>query len=493
MRTLSLLLLAAAACSRASTPTAAPATSQAVSTTQAVQPTAGRIPATSSSAEAPALFLEAERLYYEIGAVAATPKIEAVLAADPSYGRALLRMMQFRSGSDRAATIAKVRAGFPKLPALERRWLEARIALFGGGADESNRELFALAEEAPADWEVQMAAAQVAQFHYGRPAEARRYLTRALEAQPNWPAPYNMLAYTYSDEGDFERAIGAITRFSELSPHSPNALDSKGEILLQAGRLEEAEAAFRAALTLDPSFISFDGLAVTQLHRGELAASLAGLERGWKGLPAQAPERWPLGVSLQWVYLINERYDEAMALVPALEQVALDTGHQYPQPLGQFLRARVALHRERWQDALGHLELARAALERGSDTSAAFLRRLLDAQRVRALLGKKDRARAEEVLAGMMATSADDPMTRLAALLVAHAKGDLAAAKATGKSLFADRDYGAEAKLLIAELLASAGHADKARMLREEVTRTYHRNPRSYILRQRAERALKQG
>ncbi len=491
MRTLASLLLAVTACTRVSAPTSAPGTSPAAATAQQTQ-TEGRVPTTSPSAEAPTLFLEAERLYYEFGMQAATDKVEATLAADPSYWRARLRRMHLQ-GEDRDTTIAQLRAGAAKLPALERRWLEARIAVFGMGEDPSYKELFAVADEAPADWEVQMAAAELAEFHFSKHAEARTYLMRAIAAQPTWAAPYNVLAYSYASEDEFGRAIEAITRYSELSPQNPNALDTKGEILLQAGQLDEAEASFRAALALDPAFVSFDGVAAVQLHRGEVAPALAGFERGWRSLPAQVHQRWTLGIPLHWMYLISERYDEATALVPALEQAAVETGHQYVPVLGLLLRARVENHRQRWPEALGYLDRAHAALESSRDTAAAGIRRVVDTQRVRALLGLKELGRAEKVLAELQAAGDDDPTTRLAVLLVAHFKGDLAAAKAAGKSLFRDRDYGAEAKLLIAELLVSAGHADKARTLRQEVARTYGRNPRSYLLRMRAERALKGG
>jgi thioredoxin-like negative regulator of GroEL len=119
------------------------------------------------------------------------------------------------------------------------------------------------------------------------------------------------------------------------------------------------------------------------------------------------------------------------------------------------------------------------------------MRRTIDQQRVRALLGMKDAKRADAIRAELVAAVADDEPARLASLLVAHQKGDLAAAKAAGKPLFSHRQHGSDAKLLIADVLVTAGHADKAKMLREDVAKSYARDPRSYVLRMKAAKALK--
>jgi tetratricopeptide (TPR) repeat protein len=65
---------------------------------------------------------------------------------------------------------------------------------------------------------------------------------------------YNDLGYLYARRGDFETGLKYIDKYMELAPDEPNPYDSKGEILMMAGRLDAAIEQLQMALQKWPNF-----------------------------------------------------------------------------------------------------------------------------------------------------------------------------------------------------------------------------------------------
>jgi tetratricopeptide (TPR) repeat protein/tRNA A-37 threonylcarbamoyl transferase component Bud32 len=84
--------------------------------------------------------------------------------------------------------------------------------------------------------------------------EAIEEFNKALELDPNYGDAFNMLAYTYSDMGHFEKAIEYLKRYASVSPGDANPLDSMAEIYLRMGKLDEAIAKYKEALEIKPDF-----------------------------------------------------------------------------------------------------------------------------------------------------------------------------------------------------------------------------------------------
>ncbi len=78
-------------------------------------------------------------------------------------------------------------------------------------------------------------------------------LQRALSIEPQTAVFWNSLAYAHAYAGRFDEALKAVARYSELDS-SPNPADSRGEILMMAGRFTEAFQAFEESYRKDPSF-----------------------------------------------------------------------------------------------------------------------------------------------------------------------------------------------------------------------------------------------
>jgi tetratricopeptide (TPR) repeat protein len=81
-------------------------------------------------------------------------------------------------------------------------------------------------------------------------------LERLTQMDPGFAGPWNLSAYGYAWTLQYDKAFAAMKRYTELSPNEPNPEDSFAEISRSAGRLEDALAHYRAALKIDPAFIS---------------------------------------------------------------------------------------------------------------------------------------------------------------------------------------------------------------------------------------------
>ena len=81
-----------------------------------------------------------------------------------------------------------------------------------------------------------------------------RFTKRALEINPNFGGALNTLAYDLAYLHQYDDAISDLKRYAEMEPNDPNPRDSLGEILQQAGRLEDSMAEYREALKLDHKF-----------------------------------------------------------------------------------------------------------------------------------------------------------------------------------------------------------------------------------------------
>jgi len=86
--------------------------------------------------------------------------------------------------------------------------------------------------------------------------QAQKLFQRALVIDKDYPAALNDLAYAYARNRQFAKAFGAMDRYVDLLPKEPNPHDSYGELLRMSGNFEDALEHYRAALKIDPDFVS---------------------------------------------------------------------------------------------------------------------------------------------------------------------------------------------------------------------------------------------
>lgn len=120
----------------------------------------------------------------------------------------------------------------------EARAVEDRLWTFWRGfADAQSRELLEQSRQAQL------------RFDYG---EALLYNKEVVKHAPAFAEGWNQLGYVYFLAGDYEDSLSSIDRVLTLEPMHYAALAGRGIILMQQGKVAEAQVALKQALAIDP-------------------------------------------------------------------------------------------------------------------------------------------------------------------------------------------------------------------------------------------------
>jgi len=103
--------------------------------------------------------------------------------------------------------------------------------------------------------------------------QAQRLFEKALAIDKNFPPALNDLAYVEARNRQFAKAFAAMDRYVALLPQEPNPQDSYGELLRMAGNFEGSLTHYRAALKIDPDFVT------SQLGLGDTYALMGNQEQ----------------------------------------------------------------------------------------------------------------------------------------------------------------------------------------------------------------------
>jgi tetratricopeptide (TPR) repeat protein len=82
--------------------------------------------------------------------------------------------------------------------------------------------------------------------------EATIYLKGVVKHQPQLADGWNELAYVYFLAGKYDASLNTIDKVLELEPLHYAALAGEGIILVQQGKLSEAQGPLKRALAIDP-------------------------------------------------------------------------------------------------------------------------------------------------------------------------------------------------------------------------------------------------
>ncbi|MEE9207653.1 MAG: tetratricopeptide repeat protein [Gemmatimonadota bacterium] len=224
------------------------------------------------------LGLEAgRRFHFE----AAFEHLQRAVELDPNFALAHLTLSGLAMSQGRISlgvtSLQAAQANREGAPERDRLFLDAMLAgIIENDNDKSRRVLLELIEKYPDDKDARNA---LWRMYPSQSEERRSLLEETIQLDPMYATAYNELAYWHSRQGNFDAADSLISRYVELEPGEPNPLDSKGEILEQANRFEEAREAYRAALEIRPDFtFSLDHLARTYVKEGRFADGRRELE-----------------------------------------------------------------------------------------------------------------------------------------------------------------------------------------------------------------------
>ena len=214
------------------------------------------LPVTTSSAEARSLYEKGMQDYENLYLERCNDDWRAAVKADPNLAVAWA-WIAFNSSDPKEVSAAreKAKALAPKLTPGEQLMIEWIVKVqegdFIGGISAMND----LLEMYPKDKHVLYLAGNWLMLEDGD-EHAQRIMEKALALDKKFPAALNDLAYLYARNRQFDKAFADMDRYVALLPNEPNPQDSYGELLRMAGNFEGSLQHYRAALKIDPDFVT---------------------------------------------------------------------------------------------------------------------------------------------------------------------------------------------------------------------------------------------
>ena len=217
--------------------------------------------------------------------------------------------------------------------------------------------------------------------------QAQRFMEKALAIDKNFPPALNDLAYVLARNRRFPEAFTAMDRYVAQLPNEPNPQDSYGELKRMSGDFDSALAHYRAALKLDPDFVTSQlGLGDTYALMGNQEQARAEYDKAIRFAHNEA-DRLTYTMQKAMTYVRDGNFAEADK---EFQEVAV-TAHAKEHDLQE---AQALRHMAEYQAddniALKHLKLAEeslghratiAASDRGEEMSRILRYRAIHAAR----------------------------------------------------------------------------------------------------------------
>jgi tetratricopeptide (TPR) repeat protein len=189
---------------------------------------------------------------------------------------------------------------------------------------------------------------------------ARHMMEKALSIDKDYPAALNDLAYVDARDRQFNKAFEAMDRYVVMLPKEPNPQDSYGELKRMAGDFDSALAHYRAALKMDPDFVTSQlGLGDTYALMGNQEQARIEYDKAIRFAHNEA-DRLNYGMQKAMTYVRDGNYAEADK---QFQEIAA-TAHAKNQDLQE---AQALRHMAEYQAdntiALKHLKLAEESLD----------------------------------------------------------------------------------------------------------------------------------
>jgi tetratricopeptide (TPR) repeat protein len=214
------------------------------------------MPVTTSSAQARALYEKGMQDYENLYLERCNDDWRAAVKEDPNLAVAWA-WIAFNSSDPNEVSAAREKAKVlaPKLTPGEQlmiAWIvKVQQGDFIGGISAMNDML----EMYPKDKHLLYLAGNWLMGSEGS-EQAGKMMEKALAIDKNFPAALNDLAYVEARNREFAKAFAAMDRYVALLPKEPNPQDSYGELLRMAGNFEGSLQHYRAALKIDPDFVT---------------------------------------------------------------------------------------------------------------------------------------------------------------------------------------------------------------------------------------------
>ena len=317
------------------------------------------LPVTTSSAQARALYQKGMQDYENLYLERCNDDWRRAVKADPNLAIAWA-WIAFNSSDPKEVSAAREKAKTlaPKVTPGEQLMIEwiAKVQEgdFIGGISAMNDML----EMYPKDKHLLYLAGNWLMGENGD-EQALRFMEKALVIDRNFPAALNDLAYLDARNRQFTKAFAAMDRYVALLPMEPNPQDSYGELLRMAGNFEGSLQHYRAALKIDPDFVTSQvGLGDTYALMGNQEQARAEYDKAIRYAHNEADRlTYSMQKAMTWVR------DDKFADADKLFQEIAESAHAKEQDLQEAQAYRhLAEYRTEDNIALNYLQQAEESL-----------------------------------------------------------------------------------------------------------------------------------
>jgi tetratricopeptide (TPR) repeat protein len=361
---------------------------------------AAAVPVTSRSPEAVKAFEQGRDLTDNERGAQAIELFKKAIELDPDFAQAHAYLGIVTQGPPGLAELDKAKALAAKLPEAERFVIEGAHAGRSGNHAAMVAAYTKVAELAPGDWRVWVTLGWDA-FDSGDHAKAIQQFEKALAVRPDVAFAHDGLAYAHAGKLEWDAAIAAAKKQVELLPKQPNPQDTLGEIYLMAGKFDDAEKAFQAALELDDKYnTAWQGVALARAYRGDWKGAFEANE----GQNAGVVDTYgSVGVIVDgaWLALAANNLPDAIARLDVIEKDA-EAKKTPAYASAALVRAQILLEAEKFPDAAKWLDTAKKRGDELPDVAKrAFARDFAITALRTAALTKKPAADADKLVAAL--------------------------------------------------------------------------------------------
>jgi len=432
---------------------------------------AGRtISVTTKSEEARAAFESGRDLFENIRHGEAVEKLEKAIELDPEFAQAHALLGFATPDKEGLAEIERAVELSKTLPPAEHLYVKSFLLRRTGKRDEYVAAIRKLADMAAGDPRAHIALALVQQ-DLGELDAAQQELERAIALGPKVAHAYNLLAYLHANRGELDKAAEVAAQYAALRPDEPNPQDSLGEILMMGGKLDQAEASFRRALEIEPSFtIAWEGVAMTKVYRADWPAAIEAFGKLQAGADTPKEQHKALK-EIAWTQAASGDLDAALATLGKIDG-----------PSGSMMKVELLM-------AVGKPEQAQKALDahvkslQGKGDEANMELAWAAIPQVEISVERGDIAAAQKKLQEIE-QKASSVENEYYAFAVEYARGVVALGEGNGDAALAHFDkisnpllpYGTHARWRKVQALEKAGKQDQATKLFQELKQTYRRD-----------------
>ncbi|HES59368.1 MAG TPA: tetratricopeptide repeat protein, partial [Caldithrix sp.] len=292
--------------------------------------------------------------------------IEKAVKADTNFaaGYLLMAEIKFNLGKrdDAQKAVTAARRKIDKLSQAQKYKLELLELRFDYSREKHITKLKQAIEEFPSNVDFHLELGRIYR-EIGEFEEALEQFEIVKEFRPNQKTIYNDLAYIYALLQDYKTGLAYINTYKKMAPDEPNPFDSAGEILMFAGRLEEAIPQLKTALSIDPTFYH------SAEKLGRIYTELGDYDNAFKYLKIaeQYAEIEKMAQVIKWRYVHaywkSGQIENALQIIDEIEE---DISHKI-----KLASTDIAHHRAFIYHSIGEKEKANLAYQKCFDAFAA--------------------------------------------------------------------------------------------------------------------------